>query len=408
MRWRSCTRPWGLRASSSSQPLDYPPLTGSHRSQQYTRCAIQKASDVANCTIESTKKLHWLPDSFFVYADAPSCDFKLWTFVSIGVSIALDAIWLGLALWLKGSSAFSWLLLVTKLAKGLGQPLVEAVILQRTASDPSAIPVAAVLKFLQPTPDPILVLFVAIYLSKGQAFQILAVDAVTTMFGLVMVLGVTGLQIVVMANPSAYTAYPSPAGSSLVLIGLGLAILPWLLVYALIGCFSVPFQLFFLLGIIEAWLFETAYCFAIAFISLILLAMALAFVGLTPIFAIWELGWIIRNKTRALKEAKEVTMKPPPEAPPEKPVFPLARFIRRRVGNTSTWKRVLLQVVFGLFVILSWVSFVGKWMFMVNVLGLAGDAYCPSGSKTSAFAGLGLRALMITIQLALGYTGYAL
>ncbi|KAK3939302.1 hypothetical protein QBC46DRAFT_342632 [Diplogelasinospora grovesii] len=360
--------------------------------QQYTRCAVQSPSeDVGRCTVETTAKLRYLPASFFIYFGAPQCDSKLWSLVGVACSIVLDFLQIGALMYLRGTKSFSWLQFLLKLAAGLGEPAIQAVLLMRRSSGENSASsagfVIAAMEFLQPTAAPLLAGLAGWHFSKGHGFQVLATDAVTTLAGVLMILGFTTMQVLSVLIPSA------SGGSMLVPIGLLCAVGPWLLMYLLFGFIAIPLQLGFMLGFVEAWLFETHYMFGVAFLALGILIVVVGFVAFTPIWALWELGWVLwqkkKNKKNKNKSAKVE------EKTGEKPIFPLARYFRERFQNTSRFKRGLVKFVFWLFILMSFASVVGKWMFMVNILSLAGDAYCPSGYKEATFAGLGFKAVML-------------
>ena len=360
---------------------------------------------MSSCTVDTTAKLHWLPSSFFIFSDAATCDTKIWTFVDIGLTLVIDALLMAARKLSKarknGISAFSWMLFLFNIAKGLGHPILEVLVIRRDAdmSFESNVLVAA-MKLLQPTQAPLLAAIGGVLLSKGEAFQILMTDAVTTLAGAVFVLLATAGQIV--TSPSATLAsYSGGPGSGFALIPIGflLAVGPWLLLYVLVGFGGLIFQLFFIFALIEMCLVEdpSGICLGIALFGLAIFVVEALFVVLTPVWALWELGWnvwIKTNKRKAQSLEKDGG---------EKPVFPLARYFRRRMEKA--WFRRLMVCIFALFLILSFASFVGKWMLTVNILNYAGDAYCTSHNKEAVFAGLGFRIVMVLSALALEYLG---
>lgn len=290
--------------------------------------------------------------------------------------------------------SFSWLQFLIKLVSGLGEPAIQVLLLQKANGDISSGFVLAAMEFLQPTAAPLLAAVAGWWFSKGHGFQVLATDAFTTLFGLVMISGFTSMQI-------AYSVTRvGQEKSLLVLIGLICAVGPWVLTYLLIGCVTLPMQLGVILGMIEMCVgSETSYGFGVFFMGLGVLVVVVGFVAATPLFAIWEAIWVAVQKKRKWKGQMEKS------ETGEKPLFPLARWFRRRFQNTSTFKRGLIKFVFWLFIFMSFASFVGKWMFMVNILTFAGDAYCPSGYKDATFAGLGFKAGILSFSIMLQFFG---
>lgn len=379
------------------------------RATQYTRCAVQQPDNVHNCTAETTKRLGFLPSVLFIYSGASQCDSKLWTFVYVAVGIAQDLAFFAFLLWWRRlDGVFSWLMFMVQLASGVGVPLLEATILNRRAYGLNQQLLILSLALLQPTASPITATLSAIYLSKGLAFQVLAVDAITAISGMTLIMVVTTGEIL-----AAGTTYLASGGNSqlssgfLALVGALLAVGPWALVYLLIGVITIPLQLCFILGFFELCLSKTTHFFDIAINALSVGLGILIFIALTPIWALWDLGWkvrqIIRQRRAQLQPLEAHSQKAPDEKVPdekaqqadgivaEKPIFPMARRFRRKFEKAKRWQRALIKVVFVLFLILSMASFVGRWMFTVNILNATNDAYCPSGFRDAVLAGLGLK-----------------
>ncbi|KAK0715327.1 hypothetical protein B0H67DRAFT_683589 [Lasiosphaeris hirsuta] len=366
--------------------------------QQYARCAIQSPSTLSACTVSATSKLLQLPSAFFIYFGAPQCDSQLYSFLSVALSILLDALHTAVMLYLRpDAGSFSWLQFLIKLASGLGEPAIQASILTRLNGEESSGWVMAAMEFLQPTAAPLMAFVAGWWVSKGLGFQVLATDAMTTLVGVVMILGFTAFQVAMMAV--AYFGLVD--GGWRLAVGLLLAVGPWVLVYLLLGVIAISMELGFLFGLLEIYTVRTGYGFAVGFACLGILAAVLVFVVLTPVWAIWELGW----KAREVRREGRAKLLVEKTEDGEKPLFPLARFFRQRLQNTSRLKRGLIKFVFWLFVFLSFASFVGKWMFMVGILSFAGDAYCPSGYKESTFAGLGFKTVILSTSVALQYLG---
>jgi len=359
-------------------------------------------------------KLGFLPPSLYIYFGAQQCDSQLWSFVSVGLSILLDVAHM-VAMWfLRGPPgphvSFSWLQFLIRLASGVGEPAIQAVLLQKANShgpDTSTGFVLAAMEFLQPTAAPLLAAAAGWLFSKGHGFQVLATDAITTLLGCAMVLGFTSMRIITvgMAIVQGEGGQGALGGSFLVPIGMLCAVGPWVLTYLLFGMVSLPMQLGLFLGMFELLAGgKTAYGFGIFFFCLWVLVVVLGFVAATPLFAIWEAVWIAVQKKREWRAARENKEYERTEDE-EKAMFPLARWFRRKFQNTSRFKRGLVKFVFWLFILMSLASFVGKWMFMVNVLAFAGNAYCPNGYKEATFGGLGFKAAVLSISVVLQFFG---
>ena len=373
-----------------------------------------------NCTVETTKKLKRLPAALFIYSGASACESKPWTFTSVAVGIALDLAFLGCQMVWRKDGVFSWLMFMVQLMSGIGMPLLEATILNREAFAFNQQLFILAMALLQPTASPLTATLYGIFLSKGLAFQVLTADAISALAGMALIIFVTTFEIL-----TAGIGYMSSIGAGdatyilLVPIGALLAVGPWALVYVLLGVILVPFEIFFILGFFEMWLAKTGYCWAIAIFCLLVGVGIMSFVALTPVFAIWELGWKIRQMAREKKAKAQA----PPAAAMEKgadekgqltpdgsmaeaqPVFPLARWFRRKMEGASRWKRAMVKIVFVLFIILSMASFVGRWMFTVSVLNYANDAYCPSGFKPAVLGGLGLKAATLGAGMGAYFAG---
>jgi hypothetical protein len=285
--------------------------------------------------------------------------------------------------------------LLIRLVSGLGEPLIQTLVLKRTSYGTAATFVIAAMEFLQPTAAPLLAAITGWYLGKGEGFQILTTDGVITGFGIIL-----GVMSGAVASRDMAAPTKSPLG--LVLISLLLAIGPWALAYCILGVFGFSFQLFFILGLIELWLIDTGHCLSVAGAAFMVFVFLLLFIGLTPVFALWELGWKcydIRRRAKPQWNAMDENKRE------QKHIFPLARHFKRRYKDTKRWKRALVKMIFWGFIFLSFVSFVGKWIIMVQILGYAGDAYCPGQFAEATFAGLGFKVGVLGIGVALQYFG---
>ncbi|KAM7184924.1 hypothetical protein V8F20_012016 [Naviculisporaceae sp. PSN 640] len=443
--------------------------------QQYTRCILQtQPNDVTACVQSALTKLHNpLPAQFFIYFGATQCDSKLWSFLGVALSILLELLHMFALMYIAHRqravgmlsqlekeqffyTSFSWLQFLIKLASGMGEPAVQAVLLQKanslgTNNDNGGITggsigfVLAAMEFLQPTAAPLVAGISGWWFSKGFGFQVLATEAVTTLFGLIMLTAFSSLQMF------AWLAAPAGAegagGTSVFLAAVGLvcAVAPWAMTYVIYGLFAIPFAVGIVLGTVESILqTDTSYGWTLAFTSWWMLIILIGFVALTPVFAIWEGIWVGWRKNRKWREKRRekkmeksgvVLMEPPAQQglyPPyqhelhakdskeplmeartkevlvprtEEDLFPLARWFRRRFRNTKRWKRGIVKLGFWIFFVLSLISFVGKWMFMVNILTFAGDVYCPSGYKEATFGGLGFKAGVLLIGVGLQFFG---
>ncbi|KAM7212444.1 hypothetical protein V8F06_012170, partial [Rhypophila decipiens] len=399
------------RAFSPPAPVD--------PTQQYTRCAVQTQpathESVQSCVTDAVSRLSSvIPAPLFIYFGASECDSRLWSFIGVALSITLELAHLTAIMYINhragdhSHTSFSWLQFLVKLASGLGEPAVQSLLLQKAnslvrnntspTSGGGSVPfVLAAMEFLQPTAAPLVAAISGWYFSKGFGFQVFATEAITTLLGFVMILGFTSFQLLlILAALGMGVAGSIGIAPFLVPIGLLCAVGPWALVYLSFGLMGLPMQIGLMFGLIEMCLgSETGYGFGLFFICLLILIMVLGFVGLTPIFAIWEAIWPLM--VVGTKEVMAVKT--------EEDLFPLARWFRRRFQNTSRLKRGFVKCVFWTFIALSLVSFVGKWMFMVNILNLAGDVYCPNGYKEATWGGLGFKAAVLLVGVLLQFFG---
>jgi hypothetical protein len=277
----------------------------------------------------------------------------LWSALGVSLSILLDFLQTAALMWLKGTGSFSWLHLFLQLGAGIGEPSLQAFMLNRANGNNNSGFIIAAMEFLQPTAAPLLAALSGWYFSKGHGFRVLAADAIVSLLGVTVMMVFTTGQILMMVNTATPGGSLGP-GDFLVAIGLVCAVGPWLLTYLLFGVIAIPMQVGFFLGIIEAWLFKTGYMFGMGFIALGAFIIVFGFLGLTPIWALWKLGWAARQKWRNPTRFKGQQDKADSqEKIGDKNLFPLARFFRDKFLTTKRWKRGLVKFVFWLFIITS-------------------------------------------------------
>ncbi|KAK3325093.1 hypothetical protein B0H66DRAFT_615549 [Apodospora peruviana] len=253
-----------------------------------------------SCTADATRKLATVPHSLFIYLVLPAailCSGLRWV---SAYPFFLNFLHIGASMWLKGSSrSFNWLQLLVKFASGIGEPTVQAFVLD-AANENNENLWFSYCSHRVPTAHGHAVAcwpgLAGWYLSKGNGFQVLATDAIVTMFGVVMML------VLVMFNDITSGSGSLGPGNMQVPIGVICAIGPWLLTYILFGFIAILLQLGFILGFFEMWLFEPGYMFGVAFFAHGVFVIVFGFLGLTPICALWELGWTTQKKKRKFKE----------------------------------------------------------------------------------------------------------
>ncbi|KAK4209810.1 hypothetical protein QBC37DRAFT_377674 [Rhypophila decipiens] len=429
----------------SSYYMQHADLTGSAQSilqlieigtQQYTRCTVQTQpatqESVQSCVTDAVSRLSSvIPAPLFIYFGASECDSRLWSFVGVALSITLELLHLTAIMYINhragdhSHTSFSWLQFLVKLASGLGEPAVQALLLQKAnslvrntspTSGGGSVPfVLAAMEFLQPTAAPLVAAISGWYFSRGFGFQVFATEAITTLLGFVMILGFTSFQpLLILAALGMGVAGSIGIAPFLVPIGLLCAVGPWVLVYLSFGLMGLPMQTGLMFGVIEMCIgSETGYGFGLFFICLLILIMVLGFIGLTPIFAIWEAIWVglkkykdwSEKRRRRKEEAMLMMGGSQLQAPvyqqhelhaqgskeplmvvgtkevmgPEKTenLFPLARWFRRRFQNTSRLKRGFVKC----------------------------EVYCPNGYKEATWGGLGFKPAVLLIGVLLQFFG---
>lgn len=216
---------------------------------------------------------------------------------------------------------------------------------------------------MTPKAAPVTALLSGIFLGKGFGSQVLMVDSLVSMasFALMSTYGDTlkGPRV-----PPSIATVDQPAGFPLVYLGLYLTGLPGFVIGALYfftGNAIIP------LVLISIFLKMSVFA-KLAFRIWIAWICFFAFFFATPFLAIWEIGWkaFVKDKER---------------------VFPPLRFFRRVFGEGAHWIAWLGRyLLYWVWVGLMFTVFVGRWMFMVNILQAAGDAFCPA-SLTPAVVG---------------------
>ncbi|KAH8707623.1 hypothetical protein GQ44DRAFT_830943 [Phaeosphaeriaceae sp. PMI808] len=218
---------------------------------------------------------------------------------------------------------------------------------------------------MTPKAAPLTALLSGIFLNKGFGTQVMLVDSLVSIASFWLMSTIEGTFKGPQVPPSI-TDPEKPAKLWLIYLGLYLATLPGFVIgalYFISGCALYP------LFIVSFCLRMTVFA-KLAFKIWLAWICFFAFFLASPFLAIWEIGWkiFVKDKDR---------------------VFPPLRFFRRLFGKGSHWIAwVGRYILYWIWVAFVFTVFLGRWMFLVNILQLAGDAFCPSSLTPAAISGV--------------------
>lgn len=344
---------------------------------QYVRCARQNRSpsDITACVLSTTDAVVWISLDFFIYGGqekkckAGGRSFAavlmpmLFTFLLELVDFAVD-VWL----WRRKCKkeygeppkVFSWIGLCEKLIRGFGMPFLVAYVVYPRTFEASAL--ALVLLFiLKPRATPLIAIPAKRLIGTGYGTQLLFVDSLIALSG-VLITMLTGSTWI----PDFRLIFSGPESARTMNLGSWITFLPLLVLYGIYNICQAFFVVFLIIGVLVYWGLRNSRLLKWAFsIVLFWWGLIICF-ALSPIFAVFELGWSIYCNRKKLKGTEKI--------------FPLARFFATFFDSDSGhWlMKIGKRVLYYPWCVLMFAVFVGRWMALVNLMTIAGDAFCPA------------------------------
>lgn len=332
--------------------------------------------------VDTISKLRWLSEGLFIWGgQSKQCSGVAPFFISTAFTIVADLLETAYQMWSyrkKGKEKhFSWATLWWQLVKGFGTPALQAYLFYRQSFSTSVFTLLQIF-LLTPKIAPIIGFVSPFLIGKTWAVQLLTVDTLLAIASLYT----PYVTIMNLLNTGSIQSQDTPSGMWIVSLGTLLTVIPGLGVALLYMASGVVMWAFFILGCI----FKTGWPFRFGFTLLIFWLALIFFFVISPIFALWEIGW----KAFAGKERKFE--------------FPPLRWVEDAMGSTSWVAKFLKYFGYWFWCLVQLAVFVGRWMILANLLPLAGEAFCPSKAKEiatgSALFALGIAATSIGLSAA--------
>ncbi|KAH7399398.1 hypothetical protein BKA66DRAFT_565478 [Pyrenochaeta sp. MPI-SDFR-AT-0127] len=356
---------------------------------QYLRCVTQrKLEEVNSCVSTTIRKLQWLPPGLFVYGGGKSCPRLSILIASTMLNILIEIAHVCLEIWWykrrPTEKYFSWVELCRALILGFGVPLLMAFALSKSSVENSLIASLGIF-LMTPRSAPIVALLSGIFLGKGFGSQVLLVDSLVSIASFFL-MGTFTDMLKGPRVPPSIAAVDQPAELARVYLGLFLTTIPGFAIgalYFITGNAIIP------LVLISIFLKMSVFA-KLAFRIWAAWICFFAFFFAAPFLAMWEIGWmvVVKDKER---------------------VFPPLRFFRGLFGTGAHWLAMLGRYLFyWIWVGLMFAVFVGRWMFIVNVLQAAGDAFCPASLTPAVVGGTLVTLAVVAGNFALRVSGLTL
>ena len=347
---------------------------------------------VESCVISTIRKLQWLPNRLIIYGGQKSCSTRVQVMITTIMVMALEIIHLAAEIWWTRRKrktdpnygrSFSWVGLFRSVIVGIGTPLICALITRRQFPE-NSLAAALGLYLLTPRAAPIIASVSGIFLSKGFGTQTLLVDLVSGGTALVLY----NLPLKVWTGPTSSLAYSVEKPSTAFLyLGLYLATIP-------AGIIFFIYQFILILAVILlVWYIFTK--------SKKLLRGAKYLVGIWllmwvwifsfAVFAIVEVVWLAFYKKKTGGK------------------FPvLEEFREWFFGGGGLIGVILERYGYWGWVLVSFATAAGRWMFLNELLRLTDGAFCPDSLKGATAASILLTFTAISVNFTLKLRGLAL
>lgn len=333
---------------------------------QYQRCALQKDFDsVRSCVVSTIAKLRWLSPGMFIWGGQAACEGVDSLLIATAFTMLIELLLMLADFWwyrFKGEKpTFSWVKMWWSLVAAFGEPILKAYLLYRRSFDASMFTLLRIF-LLTPRIAPVIGMISPFVIGKSWGVQVLTADTLLTILGLYspfitfvgMSVSVTGAE----QEPGV------PGNLWLVYVGSLMAAVPGLGVAALYMLSGALMWVCFIIGC----LCKSGRPFSWGFTILgFWLALIFMFV-ISPLFAIWEVGWKLFRNDR-------------------KNEFPPLMWFESSLCSDYWVAKVLRTVGYWLWCLIQFAVFVGRWMILANILPAAGEAFCPVGVKEVAAEG---------------------
>lgn len=374
---------------------------------QYVRCARQNRSpnDIAACVLSTIDAVTWISLDFFIYGGQDKkCKTGSQSFAAVLIPMLitffLELVGFAVDVWLwrrkckrehgEPPKTFSWIGLCEKLLRGFGMPFLVAYVVYPRSFEASALALVSIF-ILKPRATPLIAIPAKRLLGTGYGAQLLFVDSL---------IAVSGIFIAVLAGltwiPDFDFIFSGPQSARTMHIGLWITFLPLLVIYVIYNISQAFYLVFLGIGLLVYWLTRNSRLLKWAFSILLFWWGLVICFALSPIFALFELGWSIHCSRKKLKGHEKV--------------FPLAKFFAKFFDSGSGhWlMRIGKRAFYYPWCILMVAVFVGRWMALVNLMAIAGDAFCPASWTEAAVAYVFFTLFMIVIPTTLHFFGLSL
>ncbi|KAF2682881.1 hypothetical protein K458DRAFT_488595 [Lentithecium fluviatile CBS 122367] len=369
---------------------------------QYLRCLLQAPEGmVESCVSSSIRKLQWLPNRLIVYGGQKKCNTQFHMMFTTIQKMVLEVLHFMFEVWRARRKrktdpddyrSFSWVGLFRAVIVGIGTPLICALII-RTQFPENSIAAALGLYLLLPTAAPIIAFLSGIFLSKGFGTQTLLVDLVSA--GAALVMYNLPLKVWIGSNTNFSSTAERP-NTGFLYLGLYLATVPAgvvFFIYQALVILAVSLLIWAMFAKSKG-LAKTAGWLIGLWIALWIWIISFA------VFAIAEVAWLATSGSRKKKKKKsedaEVVKK-----------FP-GLVSLRKFFHEDRFGRFLSRWGYWSWVIVSFITAAGRWMFLLQLLQLTGPAFCPdslTGATVTSFfvpfAAIGANILLKIYGLAL-------
>jgi hypothetical protein len=284
---------------------------------------------------------------------------------------------------------FSWIALCEKLVYGFGVPVLVAYVVYPRSFEASALALVSIF-LLKPRATALIAIPAKKMLGTGYGAQLLFVDSLIALAGVFIPLIAQTSWI-----PNWGLILSGPSSVQLMNIGLWITFLPLIVIAVIYEICGAIFVVMIGLGLLVYWVLRNSRLLGWAFSILLFWWGLIICFALSPLIAVFEFAWLARVKLKKKKgEAK---------------IFPLARFFGKFFDfESGHWlMRIGKRVLYYPWCILMLGVFVGRWMALVNLMSLAGDAFCPASWTETAVAYFFFTLITIVVPTLLHFFGLA-